>query len=259
MKRKTRGAAIAAALSRMRLNIAIFALFVVLAVVGGVALRDTLLQNAYETNTALSRSYASEIDSNLVTYEALLEFGTTSIEQRVYDDSPWSSLEEWASLYCDRIRSVLGDDTINVYGVVDGKVLDASGSIPDAAVDASQHLYVDISATEMAGIWQEVWRYGVSGEAGSEELGSYLSRTEHSPIGTTLRDGCEVWSKPGWYPDDSYNLSASNDAGVVFADEGDYVLVILTDIGDNTDALIPLVEALDASHASMCGDELVEV
>ena len=137
MKRKTRGAAIAAALSRMRLNIAIFALFVVLAVVGGVALRDTLLQNAYETNTALSRSYASEIDSNLVTYEALLEFGTTSIEQRVYDDSPWSSLEEWASLYCDRIRSVLGDDTINVYGVVDGKVLNASGSIPDAAVDAS--------------------------------------------------------------------------------------------------------------------------
>lgn len=46
---------------------------------------------------------------------------------------------------------------------------------------------------------------------------------------------------------------------MVFADEGDYVLVILTDIGDNTDALIPLVEALDASHASMCGDELVEV
>ena len=42
MKRKTRGVAIAAALSRMRLNIAIFALFVVLAVVGGVALRDTL-------------------------------------------------------------------------------------------------------------------------------------------------------------------------------------------------------------------------
>lgn len=148
---------------------------------------------------------------------------------------------------------------VNTFGFQSVSNWLAAHGAPDAAVDASQHLYVDISATEMAGIWQEVWRYGVSGEAGSEELGSYLSRTEHSPIGTTLRDGCEVWSKPGWYPDDSYNLSASNDAGVVFADEGDYVLVILTDIGDNTDALIPLVEALDASHASMCGDELVEV
>ena len=129
---------------------------------------------------------------------------------------------------------------------------------PDAAVDAAEHLYVDISATEMANIWTEVWSYGTSGEAGSEELAGYLAQTVHSPIGDTLRDTCEVWSKPGWYPDDSYNLSASNDAGIVFSDEGDYVLVVLSDIGDNTDALIPLIEALDAAHASMCGDELVE-
>lgn len=129
---------------------------------------------------------------------------------------------------------------------------------PNAAVDASQHLYVDISATELANVWREVWRFGTSGEAGSEELGSYLAQTDHSPIGQTLRDTCEVWSKPGWYPDDGSGLSASNDAGIVFAEEGDYVLAILSDIGDNTDALVPLVEALDAAHASMCGDELVE-
>lgn len=135
--------------------------------------------------------------------------------------------------------------------------LTAAGA-PDAAVDASEHLYVDISATELANVWQEVWRFGTSGEAGSEELGSYLAQTDHSPIGQTLRERYEVWSKPGWYPDDSYGLSASNDAGIVFSDTGDYVLVILSDIGDNTDALVPLVEALDAAHASMCGDELVE-
>lgn len=111
----------------MCLSVAVFVLFVALAVAGGLILRDTLLRNANASNTALSRYYASETDSNLVTYEALLDFGTTSIEQRIYNDNPWGSLEAWAETYCQRIRSVLGDDSINVYGVIDGEVLNVSG------------------------------------------------------------------------------------------------------------------------------------
>ena len=147
---------------------------------------------------------------------------------------------------------------VNNFGFENVSAWLAAHGAPNASIDAAQHLYVDISATEMANVWQEIWRYGTSGEAGSDELTGYLAQTDHSPIGETLRERCVVWSKPGWYPDDGYDLSASNDAGIVFAEEGDYVLVILSDIGDNTDALIPLVEALDAAHASMCGDELVE-
>lgn len=116
-------------LGRMRLSLAVFALFVVMAVTGGLILRDTLLQNAYESNTALSRYYASETDSNLVTYEALLEFGTASIEARVYEEQPWDSIEEWANLYCERLRTVLGNENINLYGVVDGRVL--AVGVPD--------------------------------------------------------------------------------------------------------------------------------
>ena len=111
----------------MRLSIAVFVLFVALAVAGGLILRDTLLRNANVSNTALSRYYASETDSNLVTYEALLGFGTTSVEQRIYNDNPWGSLQAWAETYCQRIRGVLGDDSINVYGVIDGQVLNVSG------------------------------------------------------------------------------------------------------------------------------------
>lgn len=114
-------------LARMRLSIAVFVLFVALAVAGGLILRDTLLRNANVSNTALSRYYASETDSNLVTYEALLGFGTTSVEQRIYNDNPWGSLQAWAETYCQRIRGVLGDDSINVYGVIDGQVLNVSG------------------------------------------------------------------------------------------------------------------------------------
>ena len=125
--RARRTSSVLAVLARMRLSVAVFVLFVALAVAGGLILRDTLLRNANASNTALSRYYASETDSNLVTYEALLDFGTTSIEQRIYNDNPWGSLEAWAETYCQRIRSVLGDDSINVYGVIDGQVLNVSG------------------------------------------------------------------------------------------------------------------------------------
>ena len=125
--RARRTSSVLAVLARMRLSVAVFVLFVALAVAGGLILRDTLLRNANVSNTALSRYYASETDSNLVTYEALLGFGTTSVEQRIYNDNPWGSLQAWAETYCQRIRDVLGDDSINVYGVIDGQVLNVSG------------------------------------------------------------------------------------------------------------------------------------
>ena len=152
-------------LGRMRLSLAVFALFVVMAVTGGLILRDTLLQNAYESNTALSRYYASETDSNLVTYEALLEFGTASIEARVYEDQPWDSIEEWANLYCERLRTVLGNENINLYGVVDGRVL--AVGVPDLGEgsDPTSRAWYR-AATERRGepVFTDVYEDAITGE-----------------------------------------------------------------------------------------------
>ena len=168
-----------------------------------------------------------------------------------YSDTIYNALVNSSNDDFSRLTHIFGYANVSEWLI--------SVGAPEAGADAATSQYVHISPSELANVWQEVWRYGTSGEDGSEELGSYLAQTYHSPIGTALRDVYEVWSKPGWYPDDSYNIPASNDAGIVFSDTGDYVLVVLTDIGDNTDALIPLIEALDAAHSSMCGDELVEV
>ena len=152
-------------LGRMRLSLAVFALFVVMAVTGGLILRDTLLQNAYESNTALSRYYASETDSNLVTYEALLEFGTASIEARVYEDQPWDSIEEWANLYCERLRTVLGNENINLYGVVGGHVL--AVGVPDLGEgsDPTSRAWYR-AATERRGepVFTDVYEDAITGE-----------------------------------------------------------------------------------------------
>ena len=124
---------------------------------------------------------------------------------------------------------------------------------PGAGSRAYDHYYPDISANELAAVWEEIWRYGTSGEAGASELTSYLSQTGYTPIGELLREKCEVWSKAGWYPADENSLTSTNDAGVVFSDSGTYVLVVMTDLSAYLDGISPLISALDAAHDVMCG------
>ncbi|MBM6683552.1 hybrid sensor histidine kinase/response regulator [Collinsella intestinalis] len=136
----TRTSKIAKQLARMRLGLVLLGLFVALSLAGGAVLRSTLLTNAHESNTALSRYYASEVNSSLTMYRSLLEFGTESMDVRMENGASWEELEEWVRIYCDRLRTVLGDESINVYGVVDGTPLTAaewSTSVGDSADDAA--------------------------------------------------------------------------------------------------------------------------
>lgn len=130
----------------------------------------------------------------------------------------------------------------------------ASRGAPVAAEQADYYYYPNLPASELATLWEETWRFGTSGEPGADELARYLAQTYNSPIAGELRDTCEVWSKPGWYPLDENNVPASNDAGVVFSAEGPYVMVVMTDLSSDLDALRPLIDALDAAHTCMCGD-----
>lgn len=114
---------IAKQLGRMRLGLVLLVCFVALTLAGGAILRQTLLQNAHESNTALSRYYAAETNSSLTMYRSLLEFGTESLDVRMERGESWTELEDWVEMYCERLRSVVGDDAINVYGVIDGTPL----------------------------------------------------------------------------------------------------------------------------------------
>lgn len=137
-----------------------------------------------------------------------------------------------------------------------GSWLETHGA-PQAGSDAYVYYYPWISANELSAIWQEIWRYGTSGEPGGSELGSYLARTNHSAMGDLLRDSYEVWSKPGWYPADGSGLEATVDAGVVFSDCGPYVLIVMSNASEDFDALLPLIDALNAAHGKMCGGSSV--
>ena len=140
---------------------------------------------------------------------------------------------------------------IDTYGMrAFGSWLAAHGA-PVAAADGSYYYYPWISAGELASAWQEIYRYGTSGEAGSAELVSYLSRTNTTPTAELLRQDCDVWSKAGWFPATEDGLDASVDAGVVFAPSGTYVLAVMTDMASNLEGLKPLISSLDAAHATI--------
>lgn len=126
------------ALRSFGFNIGILVLFVAFSLGGLTVLHDSLVNNADESNAALSRYYASESAGNLTVYETLLDFGATSVETRVSEGNSWAELEAWASSYCDRLRAVLADESLNVYAIIDGQVLTVGEWVDDPTFDVTQ-------------------------------------------------------------------------------------------------------------------------
>lgn len=205
----------------------------------GVVMRDLATGNSITYNTDERLYPASSIKATFCAMVCENNGGPGSSAATMEQCLVYSSNEAFETL-------------INTYGLyAHAAWLQANGA-PEAASDADYWYYPDISAGELAATWQEIYRYGTSGEAGSSELTGYLSRTESSPIGELLRGDYEVWSKPGWFPDNG-NLVATNDAGIVFSDCGAYEMVIMTTMSSNLDGLLPLIDALNVAHGTMCG------
>ena len=155
---------LSATLSRVRLNVILIALFICMSLLGGALMRDALLRNANESNSALSRYYASQTDSNLTTYSSLLEFGISSIESRVSSNTPWEDLRSWTELYCTRLRTVLGDESLNVYAIIGERVL-AIGDWPDSEdFDVTQRAwYQQALASPGTQIFSDVYVDAITG------------------------------------------------------------------------------------------------
>ena len=98
-------------------------------------LRATLLRNAYETGTALSRSCAAEEQGDLNVYETLLTFGTSALEQRLEDGEDREEIVAFLEMYFQRVDTVLGDGVVDPYVVLDGEILSANPWEGDGAYD----------------------------------------------------------------------------------------------------------------------------
>ena len=122
---------------QMRIPLCAFAALAGLAAAGILMVRDTLLENAYNTGTALAASCAAEEEAQLAAYETLLSFGTASLDTRVAAGESRQQIEAFLSLYFQRLDTVLGEGVVDPYVVLDGEILAANPWEGDAAYDAS--------------------------------------------------------------------------------------------------------------------------
>jgi signal transduction histidine kinase len=123
------------ALRSMRLTLLAFAAVTGIAICGAVMVRFTLLKNAFNTGTAMSRSYAAEAWDNLTVYETLLTFGASSLDWQVEQGADEDTLEQWLQLYFRRVETVLGTGVVDPYVVLDGRIIAANPWEGDASYD----------------------------------------------------------------------------------------------------------------------------
>lgn len=113
-------------LHQMQPNLVVLVLLALLGAASFGLLRTELLKNAQDLGTSLAQSYASEERNNLTVYETLLTFGTESINSRVQEGNTAEELQEWISLYFERLEAVLGKNTVDPYLVLNGKIIAAN-------------------------------------------------------------------------------------------------------------------------------------
>ena len=79
-------------------------------------------------------------------------------------------------------------------------------------------------------------------------LGSWLDHPEYSLIHSAVGEMYVTQSKGGWMVGEDSSYSSTVDAGIVYSDNGPYVVVIESNIPINFDILMPLMLELDSIH-----------
>lgn len=154
--------------------------------------------------------------------------------ETLYDTCVWSDNDAYFAF-----RNAYGNDVFAswLYG---------------AGVDPSEasHYYAHFTPRDLGKMWLRMYDYFDHAGAAGSELGNLLSHGYCSSIFNELGDEYPVRSKAGWYPEDP-GYTATNDAGIVYARNGAYLVVVLSDAPERFDLTQALVRALDDVHETM--------
>ncbi len=110
--------------------------------------------------------------------------------------------------------------------------------------------YPHISARQMAALWLRNYEFFEQDEWGAQ-VGSWFESPEYSIIHDVAGGLYVTRSKGGWLVDEDPDHAVSIDAGIVYADNGPYIVVIMSRVPSSLAYLGPIMEALEAVHSSM--------
>ncbi len=113
----------------------LFVVLITVMLVSYQVLRTALLKNSQEIGTALAEDCVSEEGKNLTVYETLLAYGTDTLAAHRENGSSDAEIGDWAQTYFRSVLEVLGEDAVDPYGVIDGKIVAANPWEGDAGYD----------------------------------------------------------------------------------------------------------------------------
>ena len=103
------------------------------------------------------------------------------------------------------------------------------------------------TARDFAKMWVRIYQWSLRSPNG-EKFCSWSEEPEYSTIHYVLGDRYRTQSKGGWIEHEYAYWNVTNDGGIVYAENGPYVLAIMSNVPANFYELHNLTRALDAVH-----------
>ena len=112
--------------------------------------------------------------------------------------------------------------------------------------DIADNKYADYTPRELIKMWiDSYWFF----ERHGRNLGFFFEHPNLSPIYELFKDSYKTRTKAGWIAGDS--VSASNDAGIIYKNNGACIMSVMSTVPDNLDELKPIINALGQIHDCM--------
>jgi len=123
----------------------------------------------------------------------------------------------------------------------------------EAGIDPSpcNYKYPYLSSRDMSLLWLRNYEFFMTDPVG-QEVCEWFQEPTYSLIREVVGDMYISQSKAGWLVDEEPRHRTTCDSGIVYADNGTYIVSITSDVASTIDPLIPLMEALNAAHDEMC-------
>lgn len=104
-------------------RMAVWAALAAIAVCSLVIIRSVLLRNAQKMGNEMAHSYCVEGERNMIMYEAMMRLSTRYIDQQLQESS---DPERWIRSYLQTVSNTMGENVIDPYAVIDGRIVAAN-------------------------------------------------------------------------------------------------------------------------------------
>ena len=125
----------------------------------------------------------------------------------------------------------------------------AAASQSDASI--ADNKYEFFTPNHLLALWKVCYQYLSSTEPGASWLSAQFEHPETSAIHVAASSLGTTWSKAGWYPADTSGYSTTVDAGVVRAQDGDFILAVMTNKPEDFTTMETIVSPLITLRAAL--------